>query len=344
MNPAEAEIHERIQWIDALKGFAILLVVFAHVAERYYKFDLESTATPVFQTIYNVIYSFHMPLFFMISGFLFQLSYMTPSWKEKRGRFWKHWINLAIVYTVFSLLLGVVKLIFADDLLHPVTGLDLALVWFKPIGHMWYLYVLLFLYLIFVFLRNMPDVVVITVTSVICLISTFVKFPLFDIYHLSRYVFFFTVGMMLFKYKELLEKTGTIVAIAIISVVIGLYVWLHGNSAEEYFCLQLIVGLGISLGVIFLFHRMQSIGIGSLLIWISSYSLEIYILHQYPVVIATKIIPRLGWMNVYVGYAIGSIASLALVVAVVEVLKHINLYNLLFRPTGLKQREKLDNA
>lgn len=106
MNLTVTEKRERIQWIDALKGFAILLVVFAHVAERYYKFDLVPTATPVFQTIYNVIYSFHMPRFFMISGFLFQLSYMTPSWEGNRGRFLKHWINLAIVYTVFSLLLG----------------------------------------------------------------------------------------------------------------------------------------------------------------------------------------------------------------------------------------------
>lgn len=96
----------RIQWIDALKGFAILLVVFAHVAERYYKFDLVPTATHMFKTIYNVVYSFHMPLFFIISGFLFQLYYMTPSWEEKKDRFCKHWVNLAIVYTVFSLLLG----------------------------------------------------------------------------------------------------------------------------------------------------------------------------------------------------------------------------------------------
>lgn len=57
---------------------------------------------------------------------------------------------------------------------------------------------------------------------------------------------------MLFKYKELLERLGAIVAIAIVAVAIWLYAWLHGNSAEEYFGLQLIVGLGSSLGIIFL--------------------------------------------------------------------------------------------
>ena len=47
----------RLHWIDALKGFGIILVVFAH------------HSLPVALNTY--IYSFHMPLFFFISGFLF---------------------------------------------------------------------------------------------------------------------------------------------------------------------------------------------------------------------------------------------------------------------------------
>lgn len=46
----------RLPWIDALKGFGIMLVVFAHYS------------LPVALDTY--IFSFHMPLFFFISGFL----------------------------------------------------------------------------------------------------------------------------------------------------------------------------------------------------------------------------------------------------------------------------------
>lgn len=48
---------ERLVWIDALRGFAILLVIVGHTS-------------PPFQ---KLIYGFHMPLFFILSGFIFPL-------------------------------------------------------------------------------------------------------------------------------------------------------------------------------------------------------------------------------------------------------------------------------
>ena len=48
---------ERIAWIDTLKALGIFLVVFAH-----HKTD---------PSVVQFIYAFHMPLFFLISGFLF---------------------------------------------------------------------------------------------------------------------------------------------------------------------------------------------------------------------------------------------------------------------------------
>ena len=54
------KIEGRIQWVDALKGFLILLVVMGHMADPK---DASSG-------IYSFIYTFHMPLFFMVSGIL----------------------------------------------------------------------------------------------------------------------------------------------------------------------------------------------------------------------------------------------------------------------------------
>jgi len=51
---------ERIKWIDAAKGLCIFLVVFGHCVTR------EGTGKVVF--LNRLIYSFHMPLFFILSG------------------------------------------------------------------------------------------------------------------------------------------------------------------------------------------------------------------------------------------------------------------------------------
>lgn len=57
-------MNKRLNYIDQLKGFAILLVVAGHVLEFcLYKNN--------FSFLHDMIYSFHMPLFAFLSGLVF---------------------------------------------------------------------------------------------------------------------------------------------------------------------------------------------------------------------------------------------------------------------------------
>ena len=51
------ETKKRLGYIDAVKGFGIILVVYAHIISGLSSY---------------VIYLFHMPLFFIVSGILFK--------------------------------------------------------------------------------------------------------------------------------------------------------------------------------------------------------------------------------------------------------------------------------
>ena len=55
---------KRINYIDYMRGIAIILVVMGHLIQ----FNGFPTSNPVFE----FIYSFHMPLFFAISGYITQ--------------------------------------------------------------------------------------------------------------------------------------------------------------------------------------------------------------------------------------------------------------------------------
>ena len=50
---------KRINWIDIAKGITIILVIIGHLNVKWF---------PKLDIVINEIYTFHMPLFFMLSG------------------------------------------------------------------------------------------------------------------------------------------------------------------------------------------------------------------------------------------------------------------------------------
>lgn len=77
--------HDRIEWVDNAKALVIFLVVFAHnECQR--------------QFYYILIYSFHMPLFFFISGYLLKEKYLAD---EVRFFLWRAYRTLIIPYVSF---------------------------------------------------------------------------------------------------------------------------------------------------------------------------------------------------------------------------------------------------
>lgn len=55
---------ERIIWIDSLKGWLILIVIFGHAIQYCFSCGYETNYW------WNLIYSFHMPAFMAASGFV----------------------------------------------------------------------------------------------------------------------------------------------------------------------------------------------------------------------------------------------------------------------------------
>lgn len=63
----EPKRHDRFEWVDALKGIGITLVVLGHAVRGIHAAGLMSD--DLFAAIDSRIYVFHMPLFFFLSGF-----------------------------------------------------------------------------------------------------------------------------------------------------------------------------------------------------------------------------------------------------------------------------------
>lgn len=129
---------KRESWIDICKGIAIIFVVMGHVVSSFHNSGLLKEAT-AFNYVGKLIYSFHMPLFFMISGLLFTKSKQSPLGQCLKKKIAAY----GIPYTVFSLIIGGSKIIFSSFVNGNVRLTDLLSILFYPMSFFWFLYALL---------------------------------------------------------------------------------------------------------------------------------------------------------------------------------------------------------
>lgn len=106
----QTNLEERQSWIDVLKGIGILFVVIGHVCLN--------------KRISNWIYSFHMPLFFFLSGYLwsYSINKHTPFFEFLR----KRTVTILIPFILFRIALVIYWIIVESHF----RALDLGPIWF----------------------------------------------------------------------------------------------------------------------------------------------------------------------------------------------------------------------
>lgn len=76
---------QRVEWIDIAKGIGILLVLIGHVCDKH-------------TFLWNFITLFHMPLFFIISGYVLKLDKPIKLFlKSKLMTLWVPYVSLSLL-------------------------------------------------------------------------------------------------------------------------------------------------------------------------------------------------------------------------------------------------------
>ena len=132
---------KRLIWVDALRGLLILLVVIGHSLQFG---DYEN------RICWNIIYSFHMAAFFVVSGYVnYKESYQLLSLKKKVTQL----LLPFVVWTVLTILLQ---------------GWDwhcLLNVILRPDRSYWFLYVLFVIVSIFTIVKSINSTLTVTPSS-----------------------------------------------------------------------------------------------------------------------------------------------------------------------------------
>ena len=137
---------QRYFWVDNLKLFACLLVVIGHLYMSMMAGGWISEENIFYCWPVQTIYTFHVPLFFVCSGFLYQ-SLAPESWDVKKhiGNLKKKAIALGVPYVTFSSITLLLKNVFSAEVNNAATPFLKTLV-LEPIAPYWYLYTLFLLF------------------------------------------------------------------------------------------------------------------------------------------------------------------------------------------------------
>lgn len=208
---------QKINWLLILQAWAMLWVVIGHSPMTLSKMPWYEQIT------YNFAYSFHMPLFMTISGYLFCMTRLVP--RNDDGKVKWLWntmmqdklIRLGIPFIVFSVIAMILKSMFPGDMARPacisVMTLLQAIVYpgRGPLGELWFVGVLFWMFALLPFwrwgFRNRNCAFIIF--GGLLLVHFFNwKIDLLCLGAALNYAIWFLGGMVVYKYVAKPEKWG----------------------------------------------------------------------------------------------------------------------------------------
>ncbi len=325
--PESTSTKKRIEYIDAMRGFTMILVVFSHV--ELFGFNIQPN-----QSFLNSFFMcFRMPLFFFISGYIANKTGKVWDWQAwKTGVYKKILIQLIPTITfgiLYTISCNTSIIVFISD---PA-----------KLGY-WFTISLLVMFIIYysinyIFHRynEYISIIVLCITTVILykgtpIISQIQSLkPIFDLFCLSNafyYFQFFVFGVLMARFKNGFDKVNNnkylITAIIILFVVL-LY-------TSKFYLLARYLGLII----VFCFFRKyehsftSKTQIGQRLQNIGRRTLDIYLLHYF----FLPVLPMVGTFllsatNITLELTCGIILSLIIIYICLIVSNIIRLSDLL---------------
>lgn len=311
-----------VAWVDAVKLLACLLVVFGHLFMSMVSSGLLNEDNVWYQFLIQTIYSFHVPLFFVCSGFLYQFHKGGSTPKAHLRSIKKKALALGVPYIVFSSLTLLLKNVFSGEVNNAATPFMHTLL-FEPIAPYWYLYTLFLLFCLIPRQSSDSNIVgLFIVTTLIKCIYIGCPFcwALPDLVQkVAACAVWFSFGMLLsidrIRVNILKKRLGPF------GLVIALIVSLLNYRVENadrvlQFCLAILFVYSIiDLAV----NAKSLAGQASLLSYLGRYFMPVYVLHTICAAGTRSVLFKLGIVSLPMNMVIGLVVSVAVPMAVYQI-------------------------
>lgn len=341
---------ERTLWIDSLKGVAILCVVLGHVALGYRGIPMYPEYSWLMTAIGDAVYAFHMPLFFVLSGYMYCKAYVCDDETIDSQRLKRQALNLAVIYAVYSIVYGSFKILFGGYVNVEVTVTDLLMIWAKTIDPYWYLYVLVMFYGAF-FPKTVRNAAPGALFAVLLAVSIPIRSGLvsltswFQIDRFCNFAVFFYAGYLCARRPSLFQgPRNPLIAVCTILSAAGICGFVLGRAPEYIPVFSTLFPLAFCLTLFWAFSRCKALGENPLLCLCGRYSLEIYVLHNFLTAGLRPVFILLHIDNVAAGIFLNLVISTALPLLFAYSCRLLGIHALFFKPGTFFERKLKKHA
>lgn len=282
---------KRNNTIDAMKGFGIILVVLGHVIQG-------NITVPDNNIIYRYIYSFHMPLFMFLSGYV---AYITNNKINNNFLFIKT-KELFVPFISWYFTIGFLLANFEEKIYLSTYLKELI---FFPDNGLWFLWILFLIFCIYFFIKkineklfnnnNFSELILILIT---CLNIRFLTLNILGISLLKWHIIFFFIGYLVarYKYKFVTCLPRVVyISISVIFLLLGVFLskdvqslftnfmsgYLENNIKYLLVIYSYIVALAGIVFSYFIVGIIRKYRLYKYILFLGKNSIDIYILHLY---------------------------------------------------------------
>ncbi|WP_226999744.1 acyltransferase family protein [Microbulbifer aggregans] len=327
-------VESRAQWVDYAKAIGIILVVYGHVARGL--FDAGIPVSPeLFLLVESIVYSFHMPLFFFLSGLFFEASFRR---RGPGGLVLSKLDTIVYPYILWSLLQGSIEVFLSKYTNGSVGAGDVFSFLWEPRAQFWFLYALFILFcvatLIFSLLRLRGSLIVFSVLAALLYIYQ----PLAGVQPLGFLVdnlVYFLLGALVYRYGGETELGRYRWAVVLGAGFLLAQYWFHatlGLTWTDKGAPSLLLG-GIS--ILFVVSLSVALARSPSKIWllVGSSSMAIYLMHVLAGAGVRVVLQKLAGVDAFLvhlglGMAVGLIGP----ILALEIIKRLNIRYLFSAP------------
>lgn len=322
---------KREDWLDALKGFAIICIVLGHVIER-----AETGIGYVGEPLHFIdvfVNRIHIYIFFITSGYLYG---KYDRQKLRNGGYTKTYVrkkvlDLFLPYTYFAVLIWIGKMIFSDYVVRKTSVMDLLMMFINPVAFMWYIYVL-FIILMIVFALdkffNFRNSTIMMITLILLAIEVIINPTYVAIYKTLHNVGVLFLGVILSEKEEILSNRKYLYISGCLTILFGVLSWWFEG---RYDIIDVVINYSSAYFFMSLFYIFKDIKCD----WVKKLgneTLYIYIMHPIILNLVRMIFMKCKFYNLGVWIAVLLILGIGIPYIYAQIAKRLFILEVPFKP------------